>query len=283
MLNCGQMTVIRVFPKRDSYTPIDDLAFVGDPQLFLPAAKEVHVSVTFTWDLEEGHRLKEAWGKYYPVVKIGGPAVKDNLVNGFKPGMYIKQGVTFTSRGCDRNCPWCLVPEREGEIRLLDIQPGWIIQDNNLLMTNHRHQEKVYRMLKCQQQEALFTGGIDARLVDDWVAEQFRDIRIKRIYLAADTAGSLSVLARAVGKLSFLHRERMTCYVLIGFEEETLEGVEEKLRDVWEIGCMPFAMLYQPPDKYLEYESDWKELARKWTRPQIIRARMRNGQLSQNS
>ena len=269
------MTVIRVFPKRYSYTPMDDLAFVGDPQLFLPAAKEVHVSVTFTWDLEEGYRLQKAWEKYYPVVKIGGPAVKDNMVNGFNPGMYIKEGVTFTSRGCDRRCPWCLVPEREGEIRLLDIKPGWIIQDNNLLMTPRWHQEKVYQMLKCQQREALFVGGVDARLVDDWVAEQFRNIRIKRIYLAADTEGSLSVLARAVGKLSFLHRERMTCYVLIGFDGETMESAEERLKSVWKIGCMPFAQLYQPPEKYIDYQVEWRQFARKWSKPMIVRARMK--------
>ena len=51
------MRIVRVFPRRTSATPTDDLAFVGDPPLFLPEADEVHVSCTFTWDRAEARRL----------------------------------------------------------------------------------------------------------------------------------------------------------------------------------------------------------------------------------
>jgi hypothetical protein len=100
--------IIRVFPRKTSLTPNDPLAYVGDPPLWRPEADEVHVSVTFTWDIEEGQRLKEAWAQYYPVVKIGGPAFASET-NDFEVGKYVKPGVTFTSRGCNNHCPWCLV------------------------------------------------------------------------------------------------------------------------------------------------------------------------------
>jgi len=46
--------IARVFPSRTRATPTDAYAFVGDPPLFLPPdIEEVHVSVTFSWDLRD--------------------------------------------------------------------------------------------------------------------------------------------------------------------------------------------------------------------------------------
>jgi len=135
--------IIRVFPRKTSMTPTDDYAFVGDPPLWRPEADEVYVSCTFTWDIEEAHRLQEAWAQHYPVVGLGGPAINGSH-DDFVPGEYLKHGVTITSRGCPRRCPWCLVPDYEGDVRTLPIMPGWIVQDNNLLATPKRHQARVF-------------------------------------------------------------------------------------------------------------------------------------------
>jgi len=113
------MRIIRVFPRRTGWTPIDDYAFVGYPPMMRPEADEVHISVAFTWDIEKADRLKLAWGQYYPVVKVGGPAYS-SLCDGFTPGMYISHGVTFTSRGCNNRCGYCLAWQREGRIREME-------------------------------------------------------------------------------------------------------------------------------------------------------------------
>jgi len=58
------MKILRVFPKRNSYTPRDALAVIGYPPLpgFLPnGVDEVHVSCTFTSCLPlgaEAHHLQ---------------------------------------------------------------------------------------------------------------------------------------------------------------------------------------------------------------------------------
>lgn len=54
--------MIRVFPYRTSFTPDDEMAFVGYPPLFMPGTREtpVHVSVTFTWHKAEGQFLLRA-------------------------------------------------------------------------------------------------------------------------------------------------------------------------------------------------------------------------------
>ena len=259
-------SVIRVFPRRTSLTPTDELAFVGDPPLFRPEAGEVHVSVAFTWDAAEGQRIAEAWSQYYPIVKLGGPAM-GSPANGFTPGLYVREGVTFTSRGCNKRCPWCLVPKWEGKIALLPIAPGWVVQDNNLLQCPREHQVVVYEMLRKQRKAAKFSGGLDATLVDDWVADQLRTVPIHEVFLAADTEASLKPLQATVERLSFLRRNQLRCYVLIGFNGETLAEARDRLEAVWAAGCLPFAQLYRPPDRPIRYSLEWRTLARTWSRP----------------
>lgn len=246
-------------------TPSDLWAFVGDPPLWRPEAEEVHVSVAFTWDVEEGLRLQEAWAQYYPVVRIGGPAL--TRPGEFCPRMYVRQGVTITTRGCPNHCPWCLVPEREGGLRLLDIKPGWIVQDNNLLAAPRKHKREVFAMLRAQARCVSFPGGLEARRVDAWIAEEVRSLRIGQVFLAADEVASLRPLECALRRLSFLPRRKLRVYTMIGYAGESLIDAEARMEAVWRMGAMPFAQLYRPADKRIDYGSEWKQLARAWSRP----------------
>ncbi|GAF94988.1 unnamed protein product, partial [marine sediment metagenome] len=181
------MKIIRVFPRRTSMTPIDDMVFIGSPPFpsMIPQADEVHISVVFTWDKEPAMLLANAWRDWCPVVRIGGPAYgcKDDT---FVPGRYIKQGITFTSRGCNFSCPYCLVPEMEGKFRQLKtIHEGNIIQDNNILLANRNHFEQVIQMLKTQKRID-FKGGLDCRLLKDWHVELLRGLKIHELWLAFD-------------------------------------------------------------------------------------------------
>ena len=249
------------------------MAFVGYPPLWRPEADEVHVSVAFTWDVDRAKVRAAAGGQYYPVVRLGGPALASRA-NGFEAGLYVKPGVTFTSRGCNHRCPWCLVPETEGQLRLLDIiNPGHIIQDNSFLQCPREHRRRVYAMLQGQSRAAIFSGGLEARLVTDEVAAELREIRIAHLFLASDTASALRPLEAAVGRLQFLSRNKLRCYVLIAFNGETVEEAQHRLEAVWDIGCLPFAQLYQPNgERRITYPDEWRALARKWSRPAIMKA-----------
>lgn len=69
------MKILRVFPRRTKATPVDDMAYIGSPDLFAAGKEpdEIHISVSFTWDLPEAERLYRQWRVIAPT-KIGGPA-----------------------------------------------------------------------------------------------------------------------------------------------------------------------------------------------------------------
>ena len=266
------MNLIRVFPHKTSMTPRDDYAFVGDPPMLRPDGEEVHVSCAFTWDIPEAERLAKAWGQYYPV-KIGGPAY-GSPVNGFVPEQYVRKGVTFTSRGCDNQCPWCLVPKTEGKLRELPIVEGHIVQDNNLLACSRGHIERVFEMLRTQH-GVVFAGGLDVRLMPDWVIDGIRSLRLDQLFVACDTLPSICHVQATIKRLR-LPRDKVRCYVLIAFDPaETVDDARERLMEVYRAECLPFAQLYQPPDRYIKYPHEWRALVRTWSRPAAMKAVMR--------
>ena len=274
------MRIIRVFPtglkkRGGSMLPRDRFVFIGDPQFddeyMRPKADEVHISCTFTWDKPEAERLQSAWSQYYEVVKLGGPAY-NSIITPLVPGMYIKPGITFTSRGCNNLCPWCLVQSREGELfEYYDYPPGSIIQDNNILQCSRSHIERVFEMLRYQGRPVSFTGGLDSRLVTEYFVDELRTVTVDQIFLACDTDKAIKPLCEATRRIQ-LPRDKVRCYVLLKYNEnETIDKATSRLMEVWEAGAMPFAQLYQPPDKYINYPWVWRNLQRNWSRPAIMK------------
>jgi len=264
--------MIRVFPKRTKWTPDDDFVFVGDPPLFMPEEDiQVRISCVFTWDINECERLARSWGRFYPDVRVGGPAYDDPGEN-FVPGRFVKKGITITSRGCVKNCEWCLVPKREGWIRELQIVPGNDLIDNNLLACSRQHIEAVFDMLKKQNEPIKFSGGLDAELFQQWHVELLKTIRLKYAWFACDYPGAIKNLEKVSDLMSDFSIEKKRCYVLIR-RGETIRQAEKLLESVYKLGFLPFAMLYRD-ECTLDKGSvgiDWKKLQRKWCRPAAYR------------
>lgn len=263
--------IIRVFPRRTSMTPDDELAFVGEPPLVRPEADEVHVSVAFTWDKSEGERLAEAWAAFYPIVKLGGPAF-NSPAEDFVPGMYLKSGVTITSRGCDSNCWFCYVPKREGMICTLPITDGHIIQDNNLLACSTEHIEAVLKMCDRQKRTVRFLGGLDVFRFDKAMAARFCSLsRFPELWFAYDTSRQFEALRKAIHQIAYYPRD-IRCYVLIGYPGDTVQKARIRLEATAKAGAMPFAMLYHD-DTGRPASGEWRRLQRLWARPALMRKR----------
>lgn len=272
------MRLIRVFPRRTKATPDDDLCRFGPPDLFDEADK-VHVDCTFTQDKPIAECLAAQWRRIAPV-EVGGVAYGDPGAE-FVPGRYIRYGYTFISRGCPRRCWFCSVWKRDPIPRLLPIQDGWNILDDNLLACPRPHVEAVFAMLRRQKREVEFTGGLEARSLEDYQVGLLADLRPRpSMFWAYDPGDPFETLESAANRLwaAGFRRgsHRMRCYVLIGYPKDTFMQAEIRLRQMLSIGFTPMAMLWQPETPSAERwkpAPEWRSFQRVWARPALIHAR----------
>jgi hypothetical protein len=236
---------------------------------------EVHISVTFTWDLPRANQLATEWSGVAPV-KIGGPGIGMRGET-FESGCYLKPGYVITSRGCPNRCWFCSVWKRDGNIRELPIVEGYNVLDDNLLACSDRHILDVLDMLKRQPRHAEFTGGLEAAKLQDWTAEAFYSIKPKQVFLAYDTPDDWEPLRQAANllwKAGFKPHPRshaIRAFVLIGYPKDTIQDAERRLMQVVSLGIFPMAMLWR--DKDGKTNPTWRRFQRLWARPGIIAMR----------
>jgi len=269
------MAVLRVFPRRTKATPDDDYVAIGEPGLFIPEhITEIHVSVTFSWDIPEAERITKAWSKTgIAPVFLGGPCIGSSKpADKFIPGMYLKKGYTITSRGCNNNCWFCNVPEREGKLKELEIKEGNIVQDNNLLACSKKHIEAVFDML-ANQPRAVLSGGIEAELFKPWHLDLFEKAKIQEAFFAYDTPDDLPPLEEASRLLhtsNWYRPAKARCYVLCGYPGDTIAKAEKRCMTALKLGFFPFAMFFRDKNGKQVKDCDWKAFQRTWARPAAI-------------
>lgn len=268
------MRIIRVFPRQTTATPIaDEYVFIGHPPLWWPDdAQEVHVSVTFTWDLDAAYDLGDEWAMatHLPV-SIGGPAT-GTPGDEFVPGRYLKHGYTITSRGCPNRCWFCSVWKRENGLRELPIRDGWIVQDDNLLACSEAHIREVFSMLKRQSHPADLRG-LEAKALKDWHIDLLSDLRPAAAWFAYDTPDDWEPLWDAGQRLQaagMSPEKPLRAYVLIGQPGDTISKARDRLLETYRAGFWPFAMLWS--DETGSYDYQWRGFQRQWARPAITRS-----------
>jgi len=151
-------------------------------------------------------------------------------------GMKPKLNMGFTTRGCIRKCPFCIVPEKEGKIRIVgDIYDFWdreskelVILDNNILaIPNH------FEMICCQlMQEDLkvdFNQGLDHRLLNNEIAEMLKSLRYKEYRFAFDDPMQEKSVKKAINTLRKHGINRSMWYVLVGFDSTYDEDLSRLL------------------------------------------------------
>lgn len=273
------MRIARVFPRVTKATPCDEYTFFAEPGFpdFLPPIDEVHISVTFSSDVDEAERLAEEWRHIAPV-KIGGPAAGEPG-GAFVPGMYLKPGYVITSRGCPNRCWFCSVWRREGQaVRELPITEGNNVLDDNLLACSDEHVKAVFAMLNKQKHGTPeFTGGLEAARLKDWHIDELLKLNPASMYFAYDTPDDYEPLVEAGRKFKAAGfkntKHNLLAYVLIGYPKDTFDKAEDRLIDTIEAGFMPMAMLWQgnKPNESRE----WRRFQREWANKTIVGTKMK--------
>jgi len=269
------MKTARIFPRKTKATPNDEYAFFDMPGMFLPKIDSVHVSVTFTYDIPKAETLAKQWEHIAPVT-IGGPAY--NKPSGeFTPGMYLKNGYVITSRGCHNKCWFCSVWQREPEVKELKIHDGFNVLDDNILACSDDHIKKVFSMLTRQKERVQFSGGLEAKILQEWHVNLMCKLKPKpQLYFAYDEPADLEPLilaSKILKKTDLMNSNRATCYVLIGYPKDTMEKAEIRLIETIKLGFFPMAMLWK--NKKGETTKVWRNFQREWANAVIVGSKVK--------
>ena len=164
-----------------------------------------------------------------------------------------KASYGFTSRGCIRRCPWCIVPHKEGRIKPWhSIYQFWdrghrdiVLLDNNLLASPN-WKETLTDLMK-EKLKVDFNQGLDIRLVDQEKAHYLSRLKYgKQLRFALDDIKYQKAFRQGMETLrgAGIKLSRVMVYFLIGFNS-SLEGDLERLEIIKSYNATPFAMSYQ--------------------------------------
>jgi hypothetical protein len=172
--------------------------------------------------------------------------------------------ILFTSRGCIRNCPFCVVPKIEGRLRSnasdvkYQILPGHkkvTIWDNNFLASPDW--KRVIDLLVQLGLRVDFNQGLDARLIDEEKAKILADLKMPFLRMAFDSVREKKAITNSVDLLADagFKRRSLMFYVLYNFHsnrrgmKDTPSTFLERIRYVLDdLGCTCYPMRYEPPN-----------------------------------
>ena len=164
-----------------------------------------------------------------------------------------KASYGFTSRGCIRRCPWCVVPHKEGRIKPWhSIYQFWdrehrdiVLLDNNLLAAPNW--KETLADLEKENLRVDFNQGLDIRLVDQEKAHYLSRLKYsKQLRFALDDIKYQKAFRHGMETLrsAGIKLSRVMVYFLTGFNS-SLEGDLERLEIIKSYNATPFAMSYQ--------------------------------------
>lgn len=149
----------------------------------------------------------------------------------------------FTTRGCIRNCKFCIVPEKEGKIKehaeveeFLNPNSNIVVLLDNNFLALPSHIKKLRKYID-KGWRMDFNQGLDARLVNRENAKLLAKIKYKEmIRFAWDDIKDESEIMRGLEFIikAGIRPRNITVYVLIGFNttfEEDLYRIQ-RLRDI---------------------------------------------------
>lgn len=156
----------------------------------------------------------------------------------------------FLSRGCIRNCEFCVVRQKEGLIHSVDpmkLNPKGkyiMLLDNNFFGCKEWREN--IEILKSYNQPIDFNQGIDLRILNEEQCQALGSLKIKSIHCAWDNYKDKDVILPKIKLLTkYISPSKCTCYVLVGFEnKEIVETDLERVLTLKELGVNPFAMGY---------------------------------------
>lgn len=135
-----------------------------------------------------------------------------------------KINIGFTTRGCIRNCSFCIVPKKEGNIKITgDIYDFWdrnsnkiIILDNNILAV-YEHFYAIIDQIALEKLKVDFNQGLDCRLMTVDIAEKLTQVKYNYYRFSFDDMSIEKTVVQTIGILKRYDIKWSMWYVLVGF------------------------------------------------------------------
>jgi len=236
---------------------------------------KVYVSCIFSQNRGKALSVAKMYESLGSEVSIGGSGIDPKItlpkeIEHTKPDytLYnLDYSVGFLTRGCIRDCPWCIVPRKEGTIRVhsplkefLDRRHDKVMLLDNNLLAHPDHEELLLELL-ISRLNVCFTQGLDIRLIDDRNANllahlHYKDDEFKnpRLYFSWDILGIEDDVLKGVKTLKSHGIPPSSClfYVLCGFQVQPDEYDWDyfmaydwyRYQRLSELGVLPYIMIY---------------------------------------
>jgi len=170
-------------------------------------------------------------------------------------GLYnTKKAYGFLTRGCPRNCKFCIVSQKEGRKseKVADLKEFWTDQKEIVLMdsniTASKDCNKLFSQLIESKAKINFEGGLDIRLMDDKKVDQLNQMRIEIIHFAWDNYEFKTYEKLKYFRPMFRYRSRdLSVYVLTN-HNTTHEQDLERIYKLKELGYDPYVTIFDKPN-----------------------------------
>lgn len=160
----------------------------------------------------------------------------------------------FTSRGCIRNCPFCLVRRKEGYIKawasirefLNPLFKRLLLLDNNLFASENC-EDTLNDLIKLQVGTD-FNQGLDIRLLTDKLVDYLKRIKAKIYRFAFDDIAYEKQVRQGIELLlkAGISPRKLAFYVLVGFRND--ETVIDRMKLLASYGVDVYPMIYKGQD-----------------------------------
>lgn len=176
-----------------------------------------------------------------------------------------RYAVGYTTRGCCRKCPFCIVPEKEGKLQVTgDLLSFWSGQsevrmlDNNLTAAPISHFERLMEQFRTYKLSVDFSQGLDLRLLKPAHCQSLKGVRLtKRVHFAWDNmADEYKILSGLSLFTSYFSPNKVMVYVLIGFNTTEAQDLH-RINTLRAANIDPFVMPFNPNNTYQKHLARW--------------------------
>lgn len=273
-------------------------------ELVKPGKKydKVYCSILFSWNREKAARLQAI----YPDIEFGGtgwdinktlpPEIEtcrpdydlytvEDILPRIRGGIAKKEskirkaeeiinaGIGFTSRGCIRQCGFCIVPKKEGRLHhvagiedLLNTRSNVLILLDNNITADHDCIEKLHE-IRDRGLVVDITQGIDVRLMTQEIAEALSEVKLLRsLHYAWDLMEFEDQVIRGINLLAqHIKPWKHMCFMLTGFNT-TFEEDMYRFQKLNELGVDPYVMPYNK-----QFKSERQRHFTRWVNSRIYK------------